>query len=155
MLGKIGKNMYHQRVIVFLIILIWYLLCISTSFWVACVPKTEQNTFLLVSTLFLFSHFLDHLILHLQPPGASQCGGLPSLLSGSVPANLNLMLLPWFHVIQIILEIYIHWFNLANTFPNLFHHIYLSPISHMKIRNQGQGIKNDYLRLLSFIYLFA
>ena len=31
----------------------------------------------------LVSHFLDHFILHLEPSGASQCGGLPSSLSGS------------------------------------------------------------------------
>ena len=29
---------------------------------------------------------------------------------------------------------YIHLFNLANTFNDLFHHIYMSPESHVKFR---------------------
>ena len=31
--------------------------------------------------------FLDHLILHLQPPGASQCGAMPSSLGSKVCCN--------------------------------------------------------------------
>ena len=44
-----------------------------------------------VSIIYIF-FYLDHLILHLEPPGATQCGGLPFLMSGSAPPSLSLAL---------------------------------------------------------------
>ena len=45
--------------------------------------------------------YLDHLILHLEPPGSSQYGGLPSLLSGSATANVFDLLVDHYEILHI------------------------------------------------------
>ena len=62
----------------------------------------------------LFNFFLDHLILHIEPPGVSRCGGLPFSLSGIYSTFLLIILFD------------VQFFNQTNS-TRLNHKLFIRP----------------------------